>query len=74
MCALLHVVLTPRWLLFATPCANWYRAGPGAPPPPRLDQTHAGALNILKIWEAWVSGELRPAYLCRPGDDGTGNY
>ena len=43
-------------------------------PPPRLDQTHAGALNILKIWEAWVSGELRPAYLCRPGDDGTGNY
>jgi len=33
-----------------------------------------GALNILKIWEAWVSGELRPAYLCRPGDDGTGNY
>ena len=47
---------------------------PGRPPPPRLDQTHAGALNILKIWEAWVSGELRPAYLCRPGDDGTGNY
>ena len=43
-------------------------------PPPRLDQTHAGALNILKIWEAWVSGELRPAYLCRPEDDGTGNY
>ena len=66
MCALLHVVLTPRWLLFATPSANSYRAVPGVAPPP--------ALNILKIWEAWVSGELRPAYLCRPGDDGTGNY